>query len=193
MSRAARPYIVSELDTIRSRIASAVSFGKLVLLATVGLLKSGPAGQPSCPARSLAVGSAGHRGLAGGKHRRRPTVRPVPRPTSRPRPSWPHPCRSQTARPVPETGEQTEHAVTATAVAKPDKPSAEHLMREHFTRDQARGCTPTGAELDRVAGTNNYGRTVLRRWRGKAGSHRLGIVFGMLSVSRVLGTVMSRS
>jgi hypothetical protein len=27
--------------------------------------------------------------------------------------------------------------------------------------------TPTGAELDRVAGTNNYGRTVLRQWRNE--------------------------
>jgi hypothetical protein len=64
-----------------------------------------------------------------------------------------------------ETGKQTEHAVTATAAAKPDKPPAEHIMWEYFTREQARGRTPTGAELDRVAGTNNYGRTVLRRWR----------------------------
>jgi hypothetical protein len=64
-----------------------------------------------------------------------------------------------------ETGKEPEPAVSAPAAAKPDKPSAEHIMWEHFTREQARGRTPTGAELDRVAGTNNYGRTVLRRWR----------------------------
>lgn len=29
--------------------------------------------------------------------------------------------------------------------------------------------TPTSAEMDRVAGTNNYGRKVLRRWRQEAG------------------------
>lgn len=29
-------------------------------------------------------------------------------------------------------------------------------------------CTdPTGTELDRAAGTNNYGRTVLRQWRNE--------------------------
>jgi len=38
-------------------------------------------------------------------------------------------------------------------------------MWEHYRREQAHGRTPTGAELDRVAGTNNYGRTMLRRWR----------------------------
>ncbi|WP_282772760.1 hypothetical protein [Saccharomonospora viridis] len=26
---------------------------------------------------------------------------------------------------------------------------------------------PTGAELDRIAGTNNYGRRILRRWKGE--------------------------
>jgi hypothetical protein len=30
---------------------------------------------------------------------------------------------------------------------------------------RARGRIPNGAELDRVAGTSNYGRRVLRRWR----------------------------
>jgi len=64
-----------------------------------------------------------------------------------------------------ETSKDTEPAVTASAAAKPGKPSAEHIMWEHYSREQAHGRTPTGAELDRVAGTNNYGRTVLRRWR----------------------------
>jgi hypothetical protein len=41
------------------------------------------------------------------------------------------------------------------------------LLWEHFRREQAEGRTPTGADLDRVAGTNNYGRTVLRRWRAQ--------------------------
>jgi hypothetical protein len=38
-------------------------------------------------------------------------------------------------------------------------------MWAHFQREQASGRVPTGAELDRVAGTNNYGRAVLARWR----------------------------
>lgn len=44
-------------------------------------------------------------------------------------------------------------------------PSAEDVMWEHFQRELSRGRTPTGAELDRIAGTNNFGRAVLRRWR----------------------------
>jgi len=42
---------------------------------------------------------------------------------------------------------------------------AEEVMWSHFQQERARGHTPTGAELDRVAGTNNYGRAVLARWR----------------------------
>jgi len=42
---------------------------------------------------------------------------------------------------------------------------AEDVMWAHFQQERARGRTPTGAELDRAAGTNNYGRAVLARWR----------------------------
>jgi hypothetical protein len=47
----------------------------------------------------------------------------------------------------------------------PGAPTAEQIMWEYFERQRATGRTPTGAELDRVAGTNNYGRAVLARWR----------------------------
>jgi uncharacterized protein DUF2637 len=47
------------------------------------------------------------------------------------------------------------------------EPTAQEIMWVHFQREQASGRTPTGAELDRVAGTNNYGRTVLRQWRNE--------------------------
>jgi Protein of unknown function (DUF2637) len=43
--------------------------------------------------------------------------------------------------------------------------TAETIMWGHYERERASGRTPTGAELDRVAGTNNYGRSVLARWR----------------------------
>ncbi|MEU8632487.1 DUF2637 domain-containing protein [Amycolatopsis sp. NPDC048633] len=43
--------------------------------------------------------------------------------------------------------------------------SAEQQMWSFYLEEQAAGRTPTGADLDRVAGTNNYGRRVLRRWR----------------------------
>ena len=35
-------------------------------------------------------------------------------------------------------------------------------MREHWERERAAGRTPTGADLDRVAGTRDYGRKVRR-------------------------------
>ncbi|GAB3734188.1 hypothetical protein GCM10027598_59480 [Amycolatopsis oliviviridis] len=38
-------------------------------------------------------------------------------------------------------------------------------MWAHFLAEQAEGRTPTGADLDRVAGTHNYGRRILRKWR----------------------------
>jgi hypothetical protein len=38
-------------------------------------------------------------------------------------------------------------------------------MWAYYVTERAKGRTPTGAELDRIAGTNNYGRKVLRRWR----------------------------
>jgi len=47
------------------------------------------------------------------------------------------------------------------------EPTAQEVMWDHFQREQACRRTPTGAELDRVAGTNNYGRTVLRQWRNE--------------------------
>jgi hypothetical protein len=43
--------------------------------------------------------------------------------------------------------------------------NAERIMWAHYERERAAGRTPTGAELDRVAMTNNYGRSVLARWR----------------------------
>jgi hypothetical protein len=43
--------------------------------------------------------------------------------------------------------------------------TAAQRMQTYYLAERAKGRTPTGAELDRVAGTNNYGRRVLRRWR----------------------------
>ncbi|WP_394616544.1 DUF2637 domain-containing protein [Lentzea sp. JNUCC 0626] len=47
----------------------------------------------------------------------------------------------------------------------PSEPTAEQRMWVHYVTERSKGRTPTGAELDQVAGTNNYGRKVLRRWR----------------------------
>jgi hypothetical protein len=43
--------------------------------------------------------------------------------------------------------------------------TAEHRMWEYYVSERACGRTPTGAELDRVAGTHNYGRRILRKRR----------------------------
>jgi Protein of unknown function (DUF2637) len=82
------------------------------------------------------------------------------------------PPPASTREPDRETRTETEHAARPRRVSTPrkppaesGKPSAEHVMWEHYVREQADGRAPTGAELDRIAGTNNYGRTVLRRWR----------------------------
>ncbi|AUI60387.1 hypothetical protein B1H26_24385 [Amycolatopsis sp. BJA-103] len=46
--------------------------------------------------------------------------------------------------------------------------TAEERMWAHYVIEREMGRTPTGADLDRAAGTHNYGRRVLRQWR-KAG------------------------
>ncbi|HEY3718410.1 MAG TPA: DUF2637 domain-containing protein [Jatrophihabitantaceae bacterium] len=43
-----------------------------------------------------------------------------------------------------------------------DGAAADAVMREHWDRERAAGRTPSGAELDRVAGTRDYGRKVRR-------------------------------
>ncbi|MGC7096779.1 DUF2637 domain-containing protein [Amycolatopsis lurida] len=43
--------------------------------------------------------------------------------------------------------------------------TAEDRMWQHYLAEHEQGRTPTGAELDRVAGTHNYGRRLLRKWR----------------------------
>jgi hypothetical protein len=86
-------------------------------------------------------------------------------------------------QPDHETNTETGPAVKPNDVSPPARPPSEHIMWEHYLKEQAHGRIPTGAELDRVAGTNNYGRTVLRRWRNQGrippdpdrrNGHRLG-------------------
>ncbi len=56
-------------------------------------------------------------------------------------------------------------AAVSAATCPPAAPTAEQQMWMYFRTERAHGRTPTGAELDRAAGTNNYGRRVLRRWQ----------------------------
>lgn len=46
--------------------------------------------------------------------------------------------------------------------------TAEQRMSTHYQHELAAGRMPTGADLDRIAGTNNYRRAVLARWRRTA-------------------------
>ena len=76
-------------------------------------------------------------------------------------------------QPSPDAADETIDEVIIRAsrqpTVDPQQPSAEDVMWGYYKRERAAGRTPTGAELDRVAGTNNYGRRVLRTWheRGK--------------------------
>lgn len=78
--------------------------------------------------------------------------------------------RAETATTSNETTETSvetrEHRlVRPEQQPRPDtKPTAEQQMWTYYQWEQAKGRTPTGAELDHIAGTNNYGRRVLRKW-----------------------------
>jgi hypothetical protein len=79
----------------------------------------------------------------------------------------------ESAETAPETGTETapgtKRRTSGPAAARRPRrlgnPSAEAVMWAHFQTQRKAGHTPSGAELDRVAGTNNYGRAVLARWR----------------------------
>jgi hypothetical protein len=64
-----------------------------------------------------------------------------------------------------EMGRMTGLAAVSAGPARRE-PTAEQRMWAYYQAQRARGRTPSGAELDRIAHTNNYGRRVLRRWRG---------------------------
>jgi len=78
--------------------------------------------------------------------------------------AWDHDEPSGTHESLDET------AAMVRLASIPDEPrpvaaTAEQRMWEHYLSERVRGRTPTGAELDRVAGTNNYGRRVVRKWQ----------------------------
>ncbi|OXM59320.1 hypothetical protein [Amycolatopsis vastitatis] len=49
--------------------------------------------------------------------------------------------------------------------------AAKRRMWEYYVRERASVRTPTGAELDRMAGTHNYGRRTLRKRRNEQNRH----------------------
>ncbi|SEF24687.1 Protein of unknown function [Amycolatopsis pretoriensis] len=85
---------------------------------------------------------------------------------------------SETAGAGSETSGQARETETDCETSMPVQPvvgstlsvegcgrTAEQRMCEYYVGERACGRTPTGAELDRVAGTHNYGRRILRKWR----------------------------
>ena len=66
---------------------------------------------------------------------------------------------------------ETFRPVQSTMVSRPSmedsERTAEERMWEYYVSERACGRTPTGADLDRVAGTHNYGRRILRKWRSE--------------------------
>ncbi|NJP48231.1 DUF2637 domain-containing protein [Actinacidiphila epipremni] len=63
-----------------------------------------------------------------------------------------------------ETRQPNESRRTATPRPRTSA-NAEDAMWTYFQQERAKGRIPTGAELDRAVGTNNYGRAVLAQWR----------------------------
>ena len=96
----------------------------------------------------------------------------------------PEPGRDVRTESTPETRSRTETSapgekVTTLAESRLSRHTAEEVMWAHYQRAVRTGLrAPTGAELDAVAHTNNYGRAVLRKWRrsGRAGPPSMSIV-----------------
>ncbi|MFD5828501.1 DUF2637 domain-containing protein [Lentzea sp. NPDC060358] len=70
----------------------------------------------------------------------------------------------ETATGDAETGRVVRLAVVSDDARSLNEPTAEQRMWAYYVTERSKGRIPTGAELDRIAGTNNYGRRVLRRW-----------------------------
>ena len=76
--------------------------------------------------------------------------------------------RAETSTKTCETGKTglvVRLAVVSDQARPLAAPIAEQRMWTYYVIERVKGRTPTGAELDRIAGTNNYGRKVLRKWR----------------------------
>ena len=70
--------------------------------------------------------------------------------------------RESVSRPEPK---KVIDKVVALSASRLSRHTAEQVMWEHYQNRVTAGLpAPTGAELDQVAETNNYGRAVLRKW-----------------------------
>lgn len=78
----------------------------------------------------------------------------------------------------PENEEVVGRVVTLGAPQQ-SRRTAEQVMWDHYQHTVAAGLpAPTGAELDHIAETNNYGRAVLRKWcrQGRTGPPSIPVV-----------------
>ncbi|WP_235096961.1 DUF2637 domain-containing protein [Amycolatopsis decaplanina] len=79
--------------------------------------------------------------------------------------------RTEPVAPKPEVSAQGPVVPSARQTSDASSPvvplTAEQRMWNHYVAEQELGRTPSGADLDRVAGTHNYGRRVLRKWQTK--------------------------
>ncbi|MGW5745396.1 DUF2637 domain-containing protein [Amycolatopsis sp. NPDC003861] len=69
------------------------------------------------------------------------------------------------AVPVVTSSEVPNPEDLPTGTGEPVDETAEQRMWAFYQAERRQGRTPTGADLDRVAGTQNYGRRILRKWR----------------------------
>ncbi len=68
--------------------------------------------------------------------------------------------------------EGASEKVITLAESRLSRRTAEQVMWEHYQGALAAGRpAPTGAELDKIARTNNYGRAVLRKWQRRGRTH----------------------
>lgn len=71
----------------------------------------------------------------------------------------------RTANETIETGAIPRLRVVSDERKPLTEPTAEERMWAYYVTEHSKGRMPTGAELDRIARTNNYGRRILQRWR----------------------------
>lgn len=113
-------------------------------------------------------GRRGHRAARGRARGHRLAVELLNRALKRHRAETAIETSNETAE-TDETPDETARVVRLAPVAGESRPSAEPTAKQrmwaYYVTERAKGRTPTGAELDRIAGTNNYGRRMLRRWR----------------------------
>jgi hypothetical protein len=102
----------------------------------------------------------------------------------------------ESAETAPETAPETDRRRSGPAAARrprrQENPSAEAVMWAHFQTQRKAGHTPSGAELDRVAGTNNYGRDgrLPYEWRvDRPGAGKLGGALDVLVMDASWTTV----